>query len=316
MARKPTGPWWRADRGVYYVTINGRQIRLDADPEIARARFLALTTQERPLTVGDLVDAWLSAKSPDLSLHTIRLYRHHAGSFAAVAGSLPAADVQPRHVLTWLSSRELGSNTQVIAKRVVKALWSWAVEVGHLERNTLARLRNHQIGRRAHVSEAELARWLGHVTCPSLAVWCEVALGTGMRPGEQVGLEWRHVAQDARYAIVGGKTGKRTVYLSESILGHLRGLAGHWPSGPLLRTSTGRPWRPPRVDVAFQRVSRAAGVRIVPHQLRAQFGSRLHARGVDILTISRLMGHASVTTTARHYVTVASETLLQAIDSQ
>lgn len=39
-----------------------------------------------------------------------------------------------------------------------------------------------------------------------------------------------------------------------------------------------------------------------PHELRHSFGSILYSRGVDIVTISKLMGHASIEITVRLYV--------------
>ncbi len=38
------------------------------------------------------------------------------------------------------------------------------------------------------------------------------------------------------------------------------------------------------------------------HTLRRTFGSKLVEKGVDILTVSKLLGHSSITTTIEHYI--------------
>lgn len=54
---------------------------------------------------------------------------------------------------------------------------------------------------------------------------------------------------------------------------------------------------------------------LTPHELRHSFGSILYERGVDILTISKLMGHASVETTAKLYVHENEEVNRNAINT-
>jgi len=39
------------------------------------------------------------------------------------------------------------------------------------------------------------------------------------------------------------------------------------------------------------------------HDLRRECGSRLAERGVDVLKVKELMGHASITTTQRYFAT-------------
>ena len=53
---------------------------------------------------------------------------------------------------------------------------------------------------------------------------------------------------------------------------------------------------------------------LTPHELRHSFGSILYERGVDIVTISKLMGHANVQTTVGLYVHDNEELNRQAIN--
>ena len=52
---------------------------------------------------------------------------------------------------------------------------------------------------------------------------------------------------------------------------------------------------------------------LTPHELRHSFGSILYERGVDIVTISKLMGHARIEITVKLYVHDSMELMRDAI---
>jgi integrase len=49
------------------------------------------------------------------------------------------------------------------------------------------------------------------------------------------------------------------------------------------------------------------------HELRHTFASHLAQAGVDLLAISKLLGHADTRITARHYAHLADKTLTAAV---
>lgn len=54
---------------------------------------------------------------------------------------------------------------------------------------------------------------------------------------------------------------------------------------------------------AWRPATKRAGLQgVTPHDLRHTCGSRLYANGLDVLTLSRLLGHSDVTVTMRVYV--------------
>ncbi len=65
---------------------------------------------------------------------------------------------------------------------------------------------------------------------------------------------------------------------------------------------------------AFRKALDEAGISDFSfHCLRKTFGTRLAQAGVDIYTISRLMGHKDVSTTARYYLHHCLESLRRGI---
>lgn len=150
-----------------------------------------------------------------------------------------------------------------------------------------------------------------------------VAIRTGLRRGELLGLRWDDVdfaggRLIVRQAIVRRRVttpkGRRAreVPLAASALAalkaqrHLRGpLVWCYPDGTSLA--------PRLLARELERTRRRAGLRPIGwHVLRHTFASHLAMRGVPILTIRELCGHASVTMTLR-YAHLAPVALAEAI---
>jgi site-specific recombinase XerD len=143
-------------------------------------------------------------------------------------------------------------------------------------------------------------------------------LSTGMRRAELVQVVVADVDLSAGRIIVRhGKGGKeRLVYVASSeaqaILADWLKARGDWP-GPLLSAlhRTGRIQRRALAaaslyDILERRATETRIAHCTPHDFRRTFSTRLYKAGTDLLVISRLMGHARVTTTQR-YVRIGQE---------
>jgi site-specific recombinase XerD len=73
-------------------------------------------------------------------------------------------------------------------------------------------------------------------------------------------------------------------------------------NGPLFCTLDGGPIHPQYVRNMLHRLGAKAGLerRVHPHGLRHTFADELRRSGVDVVTISKLLGHSSVAITARY----------------
>ena len=179
---------------------------------------------------------------------------------------------------------------------------------------------------------AEAAALLERLRGKPLFLLAAVALATGMRRNEMLALRWQDVDLDAgRLTVeqsleqtaaygVGVKApktrcGHRTISLPVHIVAELR---AHWreqqeqrlgqglgkapASAPVFAAADGRYLSPNMVSKAWPVAVAAAGMpAITLHSLRHVHASMLIASGLDILTISRRLGHSSPTITLNVY---------------
>jgi len=132
---------------------------------------------------------------------------------------------------------------------------------------------------------------------------------TGMRPGELRNLEWSDVDLDARELVIRThKTSKKThrprrIPLHSvvvKLLIYIKRL--NQPGTHVFLSHRKRPWHRVSLSQRLLRVRRAAGISedAKLYGLRHAFGTRAIIKGVDLKTLSELLGHSSVRMT-EHY---------------
>ena len=165
-----------------------------------------------------------------------------------------------------------------------------------------------------------------------LYLLASLALGTGMRRNEMLGLRWQDVDLDAgrltieqaleQTATHGIRTkapktrhGRRTISLPAHLVAELRqhwreqqeqrlgmGLGKAPEASPVFATVDGGHLSPNAITKAWPVAMAAIGMpAITLHSLRHTHASMLIASGLDILTISRRLGHSSPTITLSVY---------------
>jgi integrase len=153
-------------------------------------------------------------------------------------------------------------------------------------------------------------RFLSKDECRALVSSCEphlrpivtTALNTGMRKGEILSLKWEQI--DLKHGFImldRTKNGeRREVPINDTLRATLQGLTRRLDIPHVFYdASTGKRY----LDVkrSFGTACRRAGIRDFHfHDLRHTFASHLVMAGVDITTVSRLLGHKSLTMTLRY----------------
>lgn len=146
----------------------------------------------------------------------------------------------------------------------------------------------------------------------------KAALFTGARCGELTGLRTGDVnMKTGQVFIRPSKSGRgRHVPLNPDGLDFFRKAIVDKASADLVFTKAdGKPWGENHHMRPL--LAACAGAKIVPpvsfHELRHTYASTLAQLGVDLLTISKLLGHADTRITSRHYAHLADENLRSAV---
>jgi integrase len=114
------------------------------------------------------------------------------------------------------------------------------------------------------------------------------------------------------------KKGVRYVGLSKkafNALEQLKRMKYYNPDGYVFTTENNTPIRPRNLQNTFDSILSKANINHVGlHALRHTFASMLFKKGIDIKTVSEILGHADVRTTYNTYIHLIEEQKKNAID--
>jgi len=167
------------------------------------------------------------------------------------------------------------------------------------------------------LTEDEIARLTSQCS-PRLRDITTVLLNTGLRWGELQNLEWNdidwnekmiHIRVKERWSPKGDE---RRIPMNEPVQETLRNLPRR--SNWVFTTSTGNHVRQQGTWTAFKKACQRAGLENVTlHTLRHTFASHLVMAGVDLATVSKLLGHKDISTTMI-YSHLSPDHLKQAVE--
>lgn len=281
-------------------------------------------------TLAGLLDRWLDeVVAPALRPRTVRLYGDIARLHLIPAlGSLPLAELRPEHVRRLhaaLLALGLAPKTVRIAHGVLHGALQQAMAWQLVSGNVAALARPPRVPRKeiAVLDAGQVRRLLDAAEGGRWATLLTLALATGMRQGELLGLRWedidldaglvrvqRQLGRDGMLAEPKTASGRRVIALPSSAVAMLRShrrereerppAPGHYE--PVFCTSTGKPlcWR--NVSRVFKAQLRQAALPAVPfHALRHTAVALLIRQGVHPKVIQERLGHGSAATTLDYY---------------
>jgi integrase len=321
------------------VTLHGT--RKEAQAEAARIlASLATGAHVDPSaeTVASFVERWLRDwADANISHKTFTRYeqllRRH---LCARVGSIPlqklrAADLQA--IYAAMAKDGLADRTRLHLHRVISTMLKHAAQWGAVARNvaTMVDAPRVKASELEILTPGQLKAALASLRSLELRSIADVALGTGLRRGELLALRWQDVdfegatlrveqavEQTKRGGIIlkAPKTrhGRRAVSLAPATVAALR---EHWRAHQETRLALGlgkaprdgfvfANWdgairSPHWLTQAWRKAMAAAGLKATFHSLRHTHASTLIASGLDVLTISRRLGHGGAVITLGVY---------------
>jgi len=293
--RERIGPWKQL----------AEQVLAKRKAEIAENRFLDKFEEPPEVTFSDLAKQyteWCKANNRAVDTKMIRV-RHLQDFFKDKL----LTDITSWHVEKYKAERKKVVSESTVNKEltVLRHMMNKAIEWGYLQENPLKNVRwfREKRGRLRFLSAHEIAallrecsKWLRPIVL--------FALNTGMRRGEIMSLTWDCVDFEAKVIYVTEtKSGDMRVIpmnqVSETILRDLREQAGRDQKYVFVNPTTGRPWV--NIRKPFMEACKAAGISDCTfHTLRHTFASQLVMKGIDLKTVSELLGHKNIQMTMRY----------------
>jgi integrase len=287
-------------------------------------------------TLADYLSSWLDGLH-GLSPKTLERYRELSErQIIPHLGATKLQRLKPEHVQQWhgsLIASGLSARTVGHAHRVLRLVLQCAVKNRTVPRNVASihsppKVETGEVEILSADQIADvLAKLDGHALYPIVAL----ALATGMRRGELLGLQWGDIDLDAatlrversveetkaglRVKPPKTKRGRRSITLPAEAVSMLRAhkiealeirlalsMGNITPSTLVFGTVEGELIRPRNLTKAWWRARSALELPPVSfHAFRHSHASMLIRAGVDVLTVSRRLGHTQASTTLDVY---------------
>ncbi|MFD3542996.1 tyrosine-type recombinase/integrase [Streptomyces sp. NPDC058662] len=242
--------------------------------------------------------------------------------------------------------KQLSALTVTYVHSVLKSALEHAVREDELPRNVARNVKTttYQPRRFRPLTAAEARQFLDAARADRLHPLYELALRTGLRKGELLGLHWEDldlttgtasIRRSLQRTHTSGLThlptktraSERRIALPAECLHSLkkhqerqdkeRETAGAWSdTGLVFTTPTGRPLDPANLTRRFRSFLSRAGLRRIRfHDLRHSTATLLLEHGVELVVIKELLGHAHIGVTAGVYAHVRLRLQRQATDT-
>jgi integrase len=296
-----------------------------------------LTYEGTLLTLEKFVELWLSGKELSRRPRTVFQYRKIASThILPFMGSIKIKDIAPGHIKQLYAIKRdegTGARTLQIIHAVLHCALKQAVREGLLGRNPVDAIERPKVEQTEFniFNEEQSRQFLKIASGSTFEAVFYLALTTGMRQGELLGLKWSdvdwekstlHVQRQLQqvegkgYALVPPKTkaGKRQIKLGQVMLVQLaahrerqalvKSFAGNrWQENDLIfPTTIGTPLDHKRVTKEFKELLQKAGLPEMRfHDLRHTSISLLLENGTPLNTVQRRAGHSKASVTADIY---------------
>jgi integrase len=321
MAKRSTGPWYWSRKDAWFVTVNRKQKHLGVwgkenrhEAVEAWHRLMAAVPRPRPkipgaLTVGDLTAQYLIYSQARLAAPTYRNTKHRLDIIGKRFSNRTASVVTPEEVIEFLNNPKWSSTYRACLLWTIQSLWKWAVKRKLLEDNPMTDVPRPRIlsrGQKALISDEDHEKLLAGAT-PALRQILVLLRETGARPSElthttALDCQWESgtiVLQEHKTA--NASSSPRVLFLTPLAVSVLRPLAELYPSGPLLRSSSGRPWSQKTLSQLVKRLARKVGVVATPYGYRHSFATAALRAGLPDATVAALLGQSGTRTLHKHY---------------
>jgi integrase len=287
------------------------------DALIALTQFEELLkTKPKTANLAQFTTDFLEYAKPTVNIATIAL-RH----LQSIAGDCLLTSLTQKHLDLYKTERlQAVRPTSVnVELRALRTIMNIAVRWRLLGSNPFSKMQLVRVPDLppSYLNKADFEKLLAVIREEHFKELVIFAVVTGMRRGEILNLRWSdldlnqklvHIQSGPTFKVKCGK--RRTIPLNEAAVQMLRARFGH-SVGEYVFTLSGEKFPESYVTHKFKDYVRRANLdeQLKFKSLRATFASWLVMDGVPIFSVSKLLGHSEVATTAKHYAHLMPENM-------
>ena len=330
MARSADRPWYRKERDTWYTTLGGKQVRLakgKGNRKVAEKELLKLklaqhaspsVASERQ-TVQSILGAYLKHAKRHLSARHFAHQQSILQRFNDAHGYRDVADCRPIHLTQWLDANPDWKTDWTLHGIVstVKRAFTCAATQELITKNPFKVVKRPTGAPRRPVTDDEFQRLLRGAGGPTGKTFRQALVFmrfTGCRPGEMAALKWEDLDLDrARIVLSAHKTARKTH--KPRVLPMMRAVVKlltyrrKQTDGPyVFLNAYGNPWHRSALSLRLQRCRARQDIpkEATLYGVRHKFGTDAIIKGVDLKSLSMLMGHTTTRMT-EYYLHLAGE---------
>ena len=303
----------------------GRSDRLATQfPEPPARRRIAASAESVPphrqaQTIPDLEREYLAFSRTNKAVNTCEIIQNAFWKFREFTDDIPLTDVDfglIERFKSWRLKRANGTTTN-IDLRAMKAGFEYAIKLGWLEKNPFKGVRQVHVPEPdypVYLNEDEVQKLLAAISDDEFRRLIRFYLLTGCRRTEAVRIEWKDVDFEKRTIVIRASHTKtkrnRVLQIGDKLNSLLHDQV------PKQHGKVFPRWREGSVTVMFRRYSRACGFnrKITVHSLRHTATVGFLMAGIDMFTVSRILGHTSVKVTETVYAHLPAERRREVMD--
>lgn len=275
-----------------------------------------------PKSIAEYLAEYLAVCGVEHSPKTHRVEKQILNDFIAFVWAEFLHQISADRVEAYKVKRSTDVSPSTVNRSIIiiKAFLNRAVQLGYIERNPakyVKRLKEKQ-QQIKYLSDDEVKKLL-NVCSPRVGMMVTVFLLTGLRLGELAHLRWKDV--DTRHNAIriqnqenwSTKNYKpRVIPMHPAVMGVFQSIPEGKPDEYIFATRTGKTVES-YIRWEILGYARKAEVHANVKMFRATFASNLVMNGVDIYTVSKLLGHHDVKITEKHYAHLTPDFLNQSV---
>lgn len=250
-----------------------------------------------------------------LSEASIMAYKSDLRKLDSFLGSKPVEEITRddlRALMRDMTRQKLSTYTVRRHMHGYSTFWDWLKLTGRIQENVADLIQLPKPQRRVPdwLDVNELERWINTpaqgsrrvIKHRNITAWRTLAW-LGLRRGELLKLEVKDVRLSDREIVIRNTKGKhdRILPIPDSLYDDLAQQVGDKSAdAKVFASQAGKRWTPQYFNRAFRAHVVACGLadrKVTPKTLRHTFATQLIRQGVDLSTVSRLMGHKDIKTT-------------------